>query len=178
MLRRAMKHSTSKSTLSFYTLEDHSVMIVTTKNKSIEFLVDTEDVPRIKCLDWQITSFGLTKRIYARSVISTHPYQYVTLHQLIMSFPLGKVTDHLNRDTLDNRKSNLRSTSPHINSANRSKCKRRHHELLLGVSYAPAGRFKAIAGHNRKNHHLGTFDTQDEAHAAYCSFKKQIGVYL
>jgi len=153
-------------------------MTIATKSKAVEFLLDSEDIPRIKGIEWQICVMGKTPRYYARAAIQTHPYLYIYFHQLIMSFPENQVIDHINRDTLDTRKINLRATDPKTNSSNRSKCKRRHHELLLGVSYAPAGRFKANVGHNRKNYHLGTFDTQTEAHNAYCAFKKQVGVYL
>lgn len=32
-----------------------------------------------------------------------------------------------------------------------------------------AKRWLAQIGHNRVNHHLGYFDTEQEAHAAYCA---------
>ena len=50
----------------------------------------------------------------------------VRLHRLIMQAPRGLVVDHINRDVLDNRKSNLRVVDHSVNNRNRAKQKRRN----------------------------------------------------
>jgi hypothetical protein len=45
------------------------------------------------------------------------------MHRELIEVPDGLVVDHINRDRLDNRKSNLRAVSRQLNSLNRSKTK-------------------------------------------------------
>lgn len=74
--------------------------------------------------------------------------------------------DHRDRNGLNNRWTNLRSASGsdnHANSATRLRNK-------LGVKgvYIYDDRIRASITRNKCVHHLGIFDSIDEAHAAYC----------
>jgi hypothetical protein len=88
---------------------------------------------------------------------------YELLHTWIMQPPKGKVVDHINGNTLDNRRSNLRIASHSENSHNR-------------ISYAKSG-YRGIEarpnGKHRASVHIGgerklfkTFATRKEAVAA------------
>lgn len=84
----------------------------------------------------------------------------------------GMVADHINGDRLDNRRTNLREVTQAQNLCNRApaiyfggRLKSSRHK---GVSAAKGGKWRAyIAAGGRKYVHLGTFDSESEAAAAY-----------
>lgn len=82
-----------------------------TTNTENEFYVDADDLPLIENISWHETSRG-----YIAHKDSGKPIQ--TLHRLIMGNPKGVVIDHINHNTRDNRKSNLRVCSQAENMRN------------------------------------------------------------
>ena len=76
-----------------------------------------------------------------------------------------KMLDHVNGDPLDNRLENLRPATSLLNTKN--KRIRRKTVLPQGVKVISSGRFSSSVTHRRKRHHLGTYDTPEEASAAY-----------
>lgn len=74
-------------------------------------IVDADDLPDLQKYTWYLCSNGY---VYAR--IDGKP---VALHVYLMRTPRGMHTDHINRDKLDNRRSNLRICTPQENLANR-----------------------------------------------------------
>lgn len=89
------------------------------------------------------------------------------LHRWVMGIAAGDqqdvLVDHINRDRLDCRRSNLRLASPAENSLNRTVPAR---ELPRGV-YRSNKRYIAKIRRHRRDRHLGTFDTPEAAAAAY-----------
>lgn len=75
--------------------------------------------------------------------------------------------DHINGDPLDNRWDNLRRASKHENLRNCSV----HKDNKAGLKGVCVTRKRPTAQIylNGKRTHLGTFDTVEEAHAAYCA---------
>lgn len=73
-------------------------------------IVDKEDFEWLSQWNWHITS-----HCYAKT--SSNPQQY--MHRMVNKTPAGLITDHINKNTLDNRKSNLRIADKRINSINR-----------------------------------------------------------
>ena len=77
-------------------------------------LVDKEDYPVLARLNWYVSDGG-----YA---ITDNPVKHLKMHKLIMGpIPPKTVIDHINRNKLDNRKSNLRVTSQRENCRNSDK---------------------------------------------------------
>ena len=74
--------------------------------------------------------------------------------------------DHVNRDSLDNARKNLRAATRSENSRNSTGKHGKASGLPKGV-YRNRHRFMAIICLDYKNHYLGTFGTQEEAIAAY-----------
>ena len=70
--------------------------------------------------------------------------------------------DHINHDTSDNRMTNLREATHSENNRNRKSA----NPLGKGV-YKRGRAFECQIRHGGKNHYLGTFDTPEEAAAAY-----------
>jgi len=128
--------------------------------KTAETIIDAEDLERVLELGrWGLLSRNKHGR-YVRHQGTINGKKVTThLHRFIMDCPDGYVVDHINRDTLDNRKSNLRILTPNENSANRN-------SESQGVSgyrgvylYRKLNRYGAR--YNGK--HLGMFATAEEA---------------
>lgn len=83
-------------------------IIYTRKNE--EILVDDEDYGLLSRHSWDINNSG-----YARTSLAT---THVLMHKLIHPTKAGLVTDHINRNKLDNRKENLRTASKAQNTYN------------------------------------------------------------
>lgn len=78
--------------------------------------------------------------------------------------------DHINNNRSDNRLSNLRLATHHQNAANKSPRKGRPPK---GVRQVSSGRWQAKITINRSGIYLGTFDTAEDAHAAYQAKARQ-----
>lgn len=81
-------------------------------------------------------------------------------------WPLGEI-DHINHQAGDNRISNLRDVSRSVNQQNR--------KTVRGYS-KDGSRWKAQIRVAGKFNHLGCFDTEAEAHAAYQQAKNVMHV--
>lgn len=82
--------------------------------------VSDEDYPFLSQFKWQAVQAS-NKHVYARrSVRQGKKMTYVVMHRLIAQTPAHLVTDHINHDTLDNRRENLRAVTQSQNCLNRS----------------------------------------------------------
>lgn len=104
---------------------------------------------------WRRTNFG-----YARLNIND---TYLLMHRLVMNAPPYKDVDHINRNKLDNRKSNLRVCSAQDNRRN-SGLSRLNTSGTKGVHYVVSrNKWQARIGINYKRISLGYYDSLDEA---------------
>jgi hypothetical protein len=78
-------------------------------------IVDEEDYDEVSKYKWYLSDTG-----YAlRTVYANGTTKHLRMHRVLIDAPSGKVVDHLNRNPLDNRKSNLRICTPSDNAKNR-----------------------------------------------------------
>lgn len=92
------------------------------------------------------------------------------LHRLIVNCPDNMVVDHINGNTLDNRKSNLRICTKLQNQYNQKKHKGKRHSKYKGVTYRKeliSKPWEAFIYPNGKHIRLGYFKTELEAAEAY-----------
>ena len=104
----------------------------------------------------------------------TYRHKNYFCHRLAFLYMLGEVpkfVDHINGIRADNRFSNLRAASRFINAQNQRAPKRDNKCGFLGV-YKKKDRFKAKIKHLGKITYLGTFDTAQDAYAAYLNAKR------
>lgn len=138
-------------------------------------LIDSDDAERVLAYKWQLYMRLKYKRpeIYAQTTtIIGGKKRFLKLHRFILNAPSGVMVDHINGDGLDNRKCNLRLATP---SQNRCNSRHINRTGFRGVKLNPlSDRFYAVIYFQRKKHHLGTFDTPEEAARAYDAKAKEL----
>jgi hypothetical protein len=94
-------------------------------------------------------------------------YYRFAMHREVLSLPWkGKeFVDHINHDTFDNRKCNLRRASAQQNQMNKQ-ISPKNKSGYKGVVKL-GNMWGAYIKHNRKSMYLGRFSTPELAHAAY-----------
>lgn len=82
-----------------------------TKNyKKYVALVDDEDFDWLNQFKWCITSHGYAGKGFG--------YESIYMHTMIIKAPKGMMTDHINRNRLDNQRINLRIVTRSQNRIN------------------------------------------------------------
>ena len=133
------------------------------------------------------TSFRVIKGATA-GTIAAIGYRYIGVdgviclaHRMAFVFMTGEwpvnYVDHINGDRLDNRWANLRDVSQAVNCQNRRNPTKSSLTKIIGVhgkSVNSTKPFTSAIHINRKKIHLGCFDTQQEASAAYVAAKRQL----
>lgn len=114
------------------------------------FIIDIADLELVKTRAWYGRRSG--GRVYIAS-------GGINLQRVLMDAPAGCHVDHINRNTADNRRCNLRLCSPKENARNRT---RRSGSEYTGVERR-GKRFSAYITVDYKKIHLGRFDTAEEA---------------
>jgi hypothetical protein len=114
-----------------YNNKEYTVGSLKSKDNEIKFVFDTEDLDKIKEKSWHHSS----NSYISHGIIVNNKKKELYLHNLVMNrlaFP-GKgskeTVDHINRNSLDNRKENLRILTQSEQNLNQSK-KPRRIELL------------------------------------------------
>lgn len=93
----------------------------------------------------------------------------IAMHRIITDCPNGLQVDHINRNTLDNRRSNLRICTHRENVRNKKALvTKRSKSKFLGVDLNRLGtKWVARIGFNSKKIHLGTFTSEEDAARIY-----------
>lgn len=95
-----------------------------------------------------------------------------SIHRVVMGNPKGMCVDHINGDTLDNRKSNLRICTHSQNSQNK-KLRCDSASGLKGVEKTSKNTWRAYIGDpstpsiNKRNLHIGSYSSAEAAARAY-----------
>lgn len=137
-------------------------------------LVDNEDFERLNQWKWFYAETYSGYSGYAtRKVKIEDKYRNVYMHRYILNCPKSLQVDHINGNTLDNRKKNIRLCNRSENIQNSYKHRKGH---LAGVGYLSGKRkkhFSAILWNGKTNISLGTFKTKREAHNTWLSYRKK-----
>jgi len=92
----------------------------------------------------------------------------VSLHREIMKAGKGVIIDHIDRNTFNNTKDNLRLSNSSLNAVNKTKTKLRCSSKYKGVSWdKAAGKYLAQIRVLGKKCYLGQFVKQEDAARAY-----------
>jgi hypothetical protein len=152
--------------------DGHHIEIVLSQGKVAK--VDTVD-GHLANFRWHVAKVGPRAGYYAtRKVPFGSKQKMVYLHHAVVGFPCGGfVVDHINGDTLDNRRANLRFVTVRQNSSNhRARREGKTSSQFVGVYYRKSsGRWRALIKIGGKQRYLGTFDEETKAAAAYQAAK-------
>jgi hypothetical protein len=126
-------------------------------------IVDDEDFEKLAAWEWYARWDHGSKSFYA----STHhifegTYQ---MSRVIMNAPAGMVPDHINHDTLDNRKENLRLVTTAQNNLN--KIMQRGKSVPYKGVFKQRDRYRARITYAGTCINIGCFPGAEEAAAAY-----------
>lgn len=89
------------------------------------------------------------------------------MHRIIFNTPLGMETDHINGNSLDNRKINLRICTHYQNSLN-TKHRKNTTSIYRGVSWcSEREKWAVYISYNKKHRLIGRYNDEIEAEKAY-----------
>jgi hypothetical protein len=129
--------------------------------------IDAADLEKLKTIKstWYAQWNKDTRSFYAPTSVPGKPKRNVLLmHRFLTDAPKGLDIDHLNHDTLDNRRCNLRITTRSVNQMNRRGANRRSTSGHRGIFPSRAkGKFQLQLTINGKRKYIGTFSSIDEA---------------
>jgi hypothetical protein len=140
-----------------------------------EILLDKQDYLLLKDQTVCVQYGGRkTKRFYA--VIVYPGRKLKKLHRVILGLTDPKqIVDHINGNSLDNRRCNLRITNARGNRLNTRKANKPLTSKYIGVSWNKAKRkFRCIVYHEGKHRHCGYFDNEKDAAVSYNKLAKEL----
>lgn len=125
-------------------------------------LVDLQDYDLLSSVKWSCVVPNGTHKYAVRMDGS----KYVYMHRVIMGAESCQLVDHINGNTLDNRRENLRLATKSQNGVNTAKS--RGASKYKGVWFRARKRpWVAEIHKDGVKYHLGSYATEDEAAAAY-----------
>jgi hypothetical protein len=140
------------------------------RGNGLSAIIDEEDLPKVSMYKWH---YGCGRyAVYHKMVNSKHFYIY--LHKLILDVPNSVEVDHINGDSLDNRKSNLRTCSHQQNMHNK-RIQINNKSGYKGVCWDKLRKkWKVTISLNDKTINLGRFDDITEAAKTYDEKAKEL----
>ena len=135
------------------------------KYGKVEVLLDDEDYDKVIKEPYSL-SVTYDKTIHNFYIAFTRKPKNSNsrlLHRYLLNPPRGLTVDHINRNPLDNRRSNLRVCTQFINNQNQS----HNSSGKVGVCYCKRDNvYKAYIRYKGKQIHLGDYKTFNEARDA------------
>ncbi len=162
-------------------MSDQVIRYVTCKGAKVEVIIDKEDASLFDKYTWTASDNGNGRVYVHRNVWNGEgkKQEKIYWHTFITNPPSGKVVDHINGDTLDNRRSNLRAVTWKQNSmnraANRTRKGRPTTSPYKGVSWDKRrNRWVSSIGHDYKPILLGYFRMAEDAARVYDAKAKEL----
>ena len=123
-------------------------------------LVDDEDFDELNSYVWRVLDTGY---VYREQWKNNKGKKILIQKQILGKLGKGMVTDHIDRNPLNNQKSNLRVCTQSENIFNGPK-KKNNKSGFVGVRFNKlTSRWEAYIMKNRIKHHLGLFNSFEEA---------------
>ena len=134
-------------------------------------IVDDDLYDYLNQWKWHCTSQGSAMRSEMRNGIQ----HGILMHRVIMNAEEGEEVDHINHNTLDNRRENLRICSKQENKQNRRKLNEKQaSSIFKGVSINPQNYYYEVSiSVNGKKKFIGYFISEIAAANAYNFYAKK-----
>jgi hypothetical protein len=135
--------------------------------KSRIAVIDIEDLSLIDGHNWYAKIQGNTAYAVRKDHSRDRSFN-IPMHRIIVNAPCEFLVDHIDGNGLNNRRSNLRLATVAQNQHNK-KLQKNNKSGFKGVSFRQdRNNWVARIGINSKYICLGSFDTPELAHLAYC----------
>jgi len=143
--------------------------IVSRKYGILKTLIDIEDLEKVKEYIWRVCWDPKKNNFYVYGSNRKKNILSLRLQRFLVNCTDKKLkVDHINGDTMDNRKSNLRICTHIENSWNSAKPKGKRTSKYKGVDFMKnEGKYRARIKVNYKEINLGCFLLEDDAAEAY-----------
>jgi hypothetical protein len=140
-------------------------------NDDYQAIIDAEDYDLIAPYYWypSIRRYKDTYKCYA---VALHKKKLVSIHRLLMAHPSKPEVDHINGDSLDNRRCNLRPATREENARNVG-VRRDNLTGYKGVTPLNGG-YAARIEVNKAPFMIGVYTTAIEAAKAYDSVARKV----
>lgn len=151
-------------------LSEKSPMAEIQLTKGYVAIVDDEDFEGLSKFKWHVACSNFGKPYASRKPIAgeNRKETNIRLHRFILRAKDGEHVDHINGDTLDNRRCNIRVCTPAENMRNRP-IQSNSTSGYKGVSWHKhRSKWRAQIKINGRKKHLGYFDNPKDAYMAYC----------
>lgn len=140
--------------------------------KGQKTIVDDDDFDRFGQFKWCSSYSKHTKSFYAVRGLGNQ--KMLCLHREIMNCPKGLVVDHIDHNTLNNQKKDLRICTTGQNNCNRSGATKASGSGIRGIRwFARTSKWTSQIQVNGKYIHLGYFKEKDSAIKAYADANKK-----
>jgi len=124
-------------------------------------LVDDDDFDELSKHKWSVDTQGYP----SRGIVTERGWRPVRMHRFILGLSFGEPADHINRDRLDNRRSNLRRCTRQQNTFNRRPMSKSGYKGAYSSPTLSGWRAQIMV--NGKCLYLGSFRTPEDAARAY-----------
>ena len=122
---------------------EYAVITISSKKYGIHHIyIDIDDIDKVSKYTWHVRpSYNLNKEVFyveSEIYVSKKERHTIRIHRVITDCPKGMVVDHINHNTLDNRKVNLKVCTQYENSQNRLEAiqsNKSHKDNNLGIRY-------------------------------------------
>jgi hypothetical protein len=136
-------------------------------SQGLEAVVDASDAWLVDDRLWYADIGGETFYAVSNAVKPNGRKGLIFLHRVLFSGLTSQhEIDHIDGNGLNNTRANLRRATHAENSRNR-RISRNNKSGFKGV-WPKGKKWGALIEVNGRKHHLGTYPTPEEAHAAYC----------
>lgn len=150
-----------------YIIQEDYVELILTSNKFGEkvYLIDLDDLEKVKQFHWCVVRMKNKKGEQTEHFYANTNHGKLALHRYIMNCTDSNIyIDHIDRNSFDNRKTNLREATPSQNANNSAR--RKSKSGMKGITwcyYLTTPKWMANIRYHGKQIHLGYFTDLEEA---------------
>lgn len=150
-------------------------ILLPTEGASLEVAVDTNDLELVLSYSlWTRVKAISTSYAFARLRLEDGSRPCMLLHRLIMNAPRGAFVDHLNRNGLDCRRSNLRIVNKSQNAQNAS-CVRKSRSGIKNVCWDNTrSQWRVTVKAEGKSFRGGLYDSVEDAALAASALRQRL----